>query len=110
MAIVVRPRRSAASCGAPAYVCSLYTCQTKPEQSKPPGAWTPNGASGPGLVPPQTYGYPISVTAVCSTFPCHGVGAGSENAAAASCTDCESPPSDFKICATEYAASARVAG
>jgi len=54
IAKVVRPFSVPAERGAASVDLSLKTRQTNPEQSKPPGAWTPNGASAFSLVPPQT--------------------------------------------------------
>ena len=53
---VVRPWSTDASADAPGNGSSLKTRQTKPEQSKPPGAGLPNGCCASSDVPPQMYG------------------------------------------------------
>ena len=107
--IVVRPRITPLSCGAPGYACSLYTLHTKPEQSKPPGVCTRRSVCVFSLVPPQTYGKPMKETAVLRIRRCHGVSSGSSKPRAASRTACVCQSSKPRICAAEKAASARVA-
>src|SRR5262249_2334011 len=98
---VVRPLIVAFSAAPPGYACSLYTRQTKPEQSKPPRACTPNGASAFSLVPPQTYGKPTNLTAVLSTRFCQAPSVGNVNVATASSAYCCSQPLKRRILATE---------
>src|SRR3954468_15796723 len=101
----------AASAGASAYGVSLKTCQTRPEQSKPPCAWTPKSDCCDGLVPPQTYGKPTYETAVLSTSCCHAVDrSGAANSSVDCSTESWSSTSNASARATEYAASARVIG
>src|SRR5262245_16920580 len=111
IAYVVLPRRTPGNVTAPAYAWSLYTRQTNPEQSNPPGTVVPvpKGSCGDSLVPPHTYGYPTNETAVWSTerwSPASGAGL---KVAPSDATASRSAVRRPRIRQAEYAASALVA-
>src|SRR6188474_1170618 len=76
IAYVVLPLSAVARRGAPVYGSSLYTRQTSPEQSKPPGRSLPPSCCGRSDVPAHTYGEPTSRRARASTACCQLSSAG----------------------------------
>src|SRR6185436_14012150 len=117
MAYVVRPRSTAARAGASGYGSSLYTRQTNPEQSNPPGTVTvlPGAVALQSFcvcsdIPAKTYGEPTKRSARARTSRWSSVSVGTEKRVTRSWIAVMRPASSRRSFASEYAASAREAG